>query len=70
MTVKTESSAAAYRDANTPPASITTAGTAFQLHLYRVRTTKKETTTVPETFIGINDKRPGKVANYKKPRIT
>ncbi|ESH72313.1 hypothetical protein SEEB0197_03642, partial [Salmonella enterica subsp. enterica serovar Bareilly str. CFSAN000197] len=31
-----------------------------KLHLYRVRTTKKETTTVPETFIGINDKRPWK----------
>ncbi len=61
MTVKTESLAAAYRDANTPPASITTAGTVFKkLHLYRVRTTKKETTTVPETFIGINDKRPWK----------
>lgn len=61
MTVKTESSAAAYRDANTPPASITTAGTAFKSFIYIESVQlKKETTTVPETFIGINDKRPWK----------
>ena len=55
MTVKTESSAAAFNDANMPPANITMAGTVFKLHLSRVRTTKKETIAVPETFLRIKD---------------
>ncbi|MNT63506.1 hypothetical protein D3C72_2013290 [compost metagenome] len=57
MTVKTVSSAAAYIEANTPPASINAAGTVFKSFIYKgVRTTKKETITVSETFLRINDK--------------
>ena len=56
MTVKTESSAAAFSDANMPPANITMAGTVFKSFIYQESVQqKKETIAVPETFLRIKD---------------
>ncbi|BCU55891.1 hypothetical protein ENKO_24850 [Enterobacter kobei] len=42
MTVKTVSSAAAFSDASTPPASITTAGTVFKSFIYKESVQQKK----------------------------
>ncbi len=57
MTVKTVSSAVAFSDANTPPASISAAGTVFKSFiLLRSPYNIKRDHTVSETFLRINDK--------------
>ncbi len=58
MTVKTESSQPHTLTQARPRQHNCGRNCLQELHLLRVRTTKKETITVPETFIGINDKRP------------
>ncbi len=60
MTVKTESSAAAFNDANMPPANITMAGTVFKSFIYQSPYNKKETIAVPETLLDRKIQRPWK----------
>lgn len=51
MTVKTESSAAAFSDANMPPANITMAGTVFKSFIYQESVQQKRDHRGPGNFL-------------------